>query len=194
MNWLAHVYLSSPGIEVRLGNLLADTVRGRDLDRMSPDFMKGVREHRAVDAFAEGHAAVVRSKRRIVGDYKHLRGVMVDVFYDHVLAIDWERHSSEPFDDFVGRFYDEVRAHRVDLPDGARTTLERMLMFDPLRSFRHLSGIEGALQRVSARLTARTGREFRLETGVGELTRELDGFREDFAEFLPQVRAHLGGL
>jgi acyl carrier protein phosphodiesterase len=30
MNWLAHLFLSQPQVEVRLGNILADLVKGKE--------------------------------------------------------------------------------------------------------------------------------------------------------------------
>jgi acyl carrier protein phosphodiesterase len=36
MNWLAHLLLSKPDVESRLGNILADLVKGTAIERLSP--------------------------------------------------------------------------------------------------------------------------------------------------------------
>jgi hypothetical protein len=45
--------------------------------------------HRTIDAFSDRHPAVHRRKRILTSEYGRLSGVIVDVFYDHVLARRW---------------------------------------------------------------------------------------------------------
>ena len=120
MNWLAHVFLSKPDIEFRLGNLLADLVKGRDRAGMSVAFLDGVRQHQAIDAFTDAHPVVHRSRARIGGDYGHATGILVDVFYDHFLALDWGRYSTEPLESFTARLYGDIRAHPIPLSEEAQ--------------------------------------------------------------------------
>jgi acyl carrier protein phosphodiesterase len=80
VNWLAHVFLSEPDVEFRLGNLLADIVRGEELRRMSPDFQRGVLRHMQIDAFTDAHPLVKRSRSRISPESRRFSGVLVDVF------------------------------------------------------------------------------------------------------------------
>jgi acyl carrier protein phosphodiesterase len=193
VNWLAHAFLSKPDVEFRLGNLLADLVKGRDRAGMSAAFLDGVRQHQTIDAFTDTHQTVHRSRARIGGDFRHATGILVDVFYDHFLAIDWEQYAPEPLDTFTARLlYADIRAHPVPLPAEAQAAVERMLADDRLGSYRRLDGIEASLRRVSLRLAARTGRDLGLERGVSELVANFDGLRADFAEFFPQLRAHVG--
>lgn len=191
MNWLAHVFLSRPDIEFRLGNLLADLVKGRDRVTMPAAFLDGARQHQAIDAFTDTHQAVHRSRARIGGDYRHATGILVDVFYDHFLALDWDHYANEPLEAFTARLYADIRAHPIELPTEARAAVERMLHDDRLGSYRHLEGIEASLRRVSLRLEARTGRNFGLERGVTELVAHFEGLRSDFAEFFPQLVTHV---
>ncbi|HVK10834.1 MAG TPA: ACP phosphodiesterase [Gemmataceae bacterium] len=192
MNWLAHALLSNPEPESRLGNLLADLVKGRDRAAMSAAFLAGVRQHQAIDAFTDGHPVVHRSRARIGSDFGHTTGILVDVFYDHFLALDWVRYSAEPLAAFTAGVYADMRAGMADFPAEAHAELGRMIDEDRLGSYRRLDGIAAALRRVSLRLQARTGRDFGLERGVAELVAHFDGLRADFAEFFPQLVAHVG--
>ncbi len=191
MNWLAHVYLAEPDVEARLGNLLADLVKGPDRRTMTPAFTRGMRLHQAIDIFTDAHPVVHRSRARIHGDFRHFTGILVDVFYDHYLALDWDRYAPEPLDAFTGRLYAEIRAHPITLPTDAQTALDRMLADDRLSSYRQTAGIAAALQRVSMRLTARTGKEFALEKAVSELLANFDALGSDFAEFFPALCEHV---
>jgi acyl carrier protein phosphodiesterase len=192
LNWLAHAFLSKPEIEFRLGNLLADLVKGRDRAAMSAGFVDGVRHHQRIDAFTDGHPTVHRSRARIGGDYRHTTGILVDVFYDHFLALDWDRYSPEPLDAFTARLYADIRAGTTHFPEEAQAALERMIREDRLGSYRRLDGIEASLRRVSLRLAARIGQDLGLERGISELVAHFDEMRADFAEFFPQLQADVG--
>jgi acyl carrier protein phosphodiesterase len=145
-----------------------------------------------IDAFTDSHPVVHRSRARIGGDYGHAGGILVDIFYDHFLALDWGRYSPEPLDAFTARLYGDIRAGTVHFPTEAREALERMMREDRLGSYRRLDGIEASLRRVSLRLAARIGRDLGLERGVSDLVANFEGLRDDFAEFFPQLQAHAG--
>ena len=194
MNWLAHVFLSESGVEVRLGNLLADIVKGTDREGMSPEFLRGVRAHQAIDAFTDSHPVVRRSRARVDSSQRRFSGVLVDVFYDHLLATNWERYSATPLAGFTSAFYADVTAHPIALPEPARTALARIVRHDLLGSYVRIEGVERSLQRLSARLAARWNRPFRLEDGVTALRADHGGFEADFIEFFPQLQAHVATL
>jgi acyl carrier protein phosphodiesterase len=193
VNWLAHVFLSEPDVEFRLGNLLADIVKGPERVGMTPRFLDGVRQHQKIDAFTDTDATVRRSRARVgaPGDFRLVRGIVIDVFYDHLLALEWDRYSSVPLDEFSRGFYADVRAHPIKLPTQAQVAVDRMLEHDALGSYREIEGVAGALRRVSSRLHARTGKAFHLEHALPELMANMDGLREDFADFFPRLRAIL---
>lgn len=189
MNWLAHVFLSEPDVEFRLGNLLADIVRGEELRRMSAGFQRGVQKHKQIDAFTDSHPLVKRSRARVGTEFRRFSGVLVDVFYDHLLATNWDRYSPIVLDAFTAKFYADIEARHIELPTSARVTLDRIIRHDLLGSYRRIEGVERSLRRLSAYLSSRWRREFALEKGVADLIAHRDGFEADFAEFFPQLQA-----
>jgi acyl carrier protein phosphodiesterase len=191
VNWLAHALLSELHVEFRLGNLLADLVKGRDRDGMPPAFLRGTACHQAIDTFTDSHPIVHRSRARISEEYGHLTGILVDIFYDYFLACDWDRYCPLPLETFARTLYADIRACPLVLEGEARAAIDRMLATDTLGSYRQLDGITGALWRVSQRLTERLGRPFDLQPALAELTGHRDGLGEDFADFFPQLQDHV---
>jgi len=191
MNWLAHVFLSEPDIECRLGNLLADLVKGQARIGMSAPFQRGARRHQLIDAFTDAHPIVHRSRARIRGDYRHTRGILVDVFYDHFLSLGWDRYSTEPLEAFIAGVYADVRSHAIQLPDEAQVAVHWMVRDDRLGSYGTLGGIESALYRISQRLSERLRKPFALESAVVELRENFAALAGDFAEFFPLLQAHI---
>ena len=72
MNWLAHILLSEPNVENRLGNLLGDLVKGKDLDGLNCNLRRGVSRHYAIDKFTDSHPIVKISKKRILSIYIYI--------------------------------------------------------------------------------------------------------------------------
>lgn len=194
MNWLAHVFLSERDVEFRLGNLLADVVRGAERASMSANFVRGAACHKAIDAYTDAHPIVRRSRGRVAGEYRRYSGVLVDVFYDYFLATRWDRYSPIALDTFTSGFYADVQSHPIALPAAARTMLERIMRLDLLGSYRRVDGVERALRRISTYLSSRWHKPFTLEQGVRDLLAHEAGFAADFDEFFPLLRAHVSTL
>jgi acyl carrier protein phosphodiesterase len=189
LNWLAHVFLSEPDVEFRLGNLLADIVRGEELRRTTARFQRGAQKHKQIDAFTDSHPIVKRSRARIGPEFRRFSGVLVDDFYDHLLALHWDEYSPIVLDAFTSKFYADIESSKVELPSSARVTLDRIIRHDLLGSYRRIEGVERSLRRLSAYLSSRWQREFELERGVADLVSQRAGFDADFVEFFPQLRA-----
>ena len=109
MNFLAHIYLSGDNDFIKIGNFMADGIRGKQYEHLPEDMRKGIILHRAIDTFTDVHPIFRKGTKRLHGKYHHYAGVIMDVFYDHFLAKNWASYSNESLDDFVERFYQSLR-------------------------------------------------------------------------------------
>src|SRR6188768_77560 len=102
MNFLAHLYLSGNDNKIMVGNFIADFVKGRvALNQFEPAIIRGIELHRAIDEYTDNHPVVTISKNRLRPTYRHYSGVIVDVFYDHFLARNWNTYHSDLLPDFA---------------------------------------------------------------------------------------------
>ena len=69
--------------------------------------------------------------------------------------------------------------------------LERIVRQDLLGSYRHAAGVERSLHRISLMLASRWQRTFDLEASVPNLLAHEADYAADFAEFFPQLQAHV---
>jgi len=190
MNFLAHFLLSANDDELRLGNLLGDVVKGRverfDHPGVSERMRTGIRLHRAIDSFSDGHAVVRRSKQRIAGRYGRLSGVIVDVYYDHVLAREWDRHGEGTLTAFADDVYRTLRVNLARLPTEVHPLVEAMIAGNWLVGYARLAHVAGALDGMSLRHRVAAG----IGTAAEELARDYDAVSADVAEFFPELQAH----
>lgn len=153
MNYLVHFYLSDPVPLCRLGNLMGDFVKGRLDNRPLPaGLLHGVRQHRAVDRLALDHPAVRRSKGRLDDCFGHTKGILVDIFYDHLLARNWSRWGHGRLDDFAGDAYRLLQQHENLLTETFRPVARRMVRYDWLTAYRDAGTIKTVLERIAQRL------------------------------------------
>lgn len=187
MNYLVHLYLSDPTPECRLGNLMGDFIKGRLDNGWAPEILRGIRQHRRVDAFAHQSSVFRRSKARIHDRFGHCKGVLVDVFYDHFLARKWSHYSDTPLEVFARDIYRLLETSRDILPPGLQQVAPRMIAHNWLVSYRDEQVIGRVLERISERLR----RPNPIALGIGELHRHYAGLEADCDQFLEEAKEYL---
>lgn len=189
MNWLAHILLSDNPIDYQLGNLLADRLKCRAWQGASVEFHAGMRMHRSIDRFTDTHPLVRQSKSRL-NRKGYLRGVVIDITYDHLLARNWQRYVNLPLGEFVNTFHRRTRQAMQGYPDSARTFLSRLIDSGHLMDYASMRGIENALLRIDGRLSQRVRAK---ETTLGYLPLVEAAYpriERDFSSFMPDLIRH----
>ncbi len=189
MNWLAHIFLSEAPIAYQHGNLLADMLKGRSWPGASDDFIAGLTMHRRIDAFTDAHPSVQHSKARL-GRRGRLKGVVVDIAYDHLLAKHWSRFARPDFDDFIEAFHRGSRRLPDDYPRVARDFLTRLSETGHLYDYQSFTGIERALWRIEHHLSPRARAREQTRDYLPLLRQALPGIEVDFLAFMPELITH----
>ncbi len=109
MNYLAHLHLGGPQPAQLLGSLYGDFVKGRLQGQWPGEIERAIQLHRRIDAFTDSHPLVHAAKRRFPLERRRFAGVLLDVFFDHCLARDWNDYADEPLPQFVERVYGTLR-------------------------------------------------------------------------------------
>ena len=184
MNFLGHLYLSGNDPHTIVGNFMGDHVKGRDLSAHPPGIQHGLRLHRAIDVATDMHPAHRAGRARLRPYAGRYAGVVMDLFYDHLLASDWEEWHPEPLFQFTRRMYDLLNDHRGLMPARSREILHWMEKGDWLGSYARMNGLARALEGLSRR--AVQGSPMRGAETV--LQDHLAAYRQEFATFLPAMR------
>lgn len=185
MNFLFHMYLSGTDAEILVGNFMGDFVKGPLDGRFTHRVRQGVELHRRIDSFAEGHPAFRSSRSRIASRYGRFRGIMVDMFYDHLLLNDWDKWSAEPWTCFTRRCRVTVQSHKAIIPQAMQPLLP-VIFDDLIPSYASVSGIGSALGRLSRRI----GRQNPLAGGEIELARLHPDLLVDFRSFALDITSY----
>lgn len=187
MNWLAHLFLSQPTGEHRLGNLLPDLVKGKERTGLDVCFAKGLKCHLLIDRFTDTHSVVRQSKRRIQPQYSRYSGVLVDVFYDYFLANNWQLYSEIDLATFNHRVYASL-LEPIDLvPTRVKLIIQIMIEQDWLGSYQYISGVESTLVRIKRKLSVKHHQYFQVSNLLAELENNYQDLERDFLLFFPEL-------
>lgn len=190
MNHLVHLFLSDATDGCRLGALMGDYVKGRLDDSYSAEIRWGLQLHRKIDRFAETNPHFQRSKRRLDPALRHYRGILVDVAYDHFLAVHWTDFSDSPLEQFAATIYHLLTEHHTLLPPALQQAAPRMIAADWLVAARQLATVDRVLQRLAERLS----RSNNLGSGLSEIQRHYPQLEADFRQFLQDACGYIKTL
>ncbi len=183
MNYLAHFYLSDQTPQGFVGSILGDFVRGNLKGKFTETIEREIGIHRKIDSFTDVHAIVKQSKRRVSANRGKFAGVLVDMFYDHFFAVNFENYSNISLKDFSTEVYKALHSQQEFLPEDFRRKITAIAEFDLLGSYKTVEGIGLALYRISKRLK----RENNLPEGIFDLKNNYNELAKDFAIFFPEL-------
>ncbi|MDA0205309.1 MAG: acyl carrier protein phosphodiesterase [Acidobacteria bacterium] len=190
MNFLAHLYLAGENEDYIVGQVLADFLERGWQQRVSDGVLRGIRLHQQADLFTDQHECFRRSRARLPQHLRRYAGIVVDIFYDHLLATHWGRFHDAPLDRFAQSRYRILQGRTEEMTDRMRLVLPSMVEHDWLTSYRKVEGMERALAGVSRRLK----RANPIAEAGAALSNDQEGFERDFLEFFPDLAAHISRL
>lgn len=186
MNFLAHIYLSGDDDLIKIGNFMADGIRGHDYLDYPPEVQKGIILHRAIDTFTDAHPIFRKSKHRLHEKYGHYSGVIIDIFYDHFLAKNWSVYSNEKLETTAQNFYESLKSNYEILTERTKGMMPYMIARNWLVSY---ASIEG-LAMILFQMDHRTKNRVDMHLSINELIEFYAEFEEEFTSFFEELRLH----
>jgi len=115
VNYIAHIHQAHTTQTSLLGNFMGDFVKGSDLEHLPDAIAQGVRLHRKIDSFTDSHPIIIQLRESFPASLRRMSGVVIDVYFDHLLCLHWSRVSEVELDTMLNLFYQELAAKHVVL-------------------------------------------------------------------------------
>ena len=184
MNFLAHIFLSGEDELIKIGNFMADGIRGKQLEQFPLALQKGIRLHRFIDSYTDAHPVFRQSTQKLHPEYHHYAGVIVDVFYDHFLAKNWQHYSKVDLSLFVASFYESLHDNYDLLTPRIQKMMPYMITNNWLLSYQTTQGIE----RILTQMDARTQNQSKMRFATKELIFFYNEFETEFTVFFSDIQ------
>ena len=183
MNYLAHIYLSGDNDQIAIGNFISDSVRGNKYKTFPIEIQKGILLHREIDTFTDAHKIFRKSTKRLHKNYSHYSGVIVDIYYDHFLAKNWDKYSDVPLEQYTLRFYDVLNDDFDVLPERVQKLMPYLINDNWLLSYSTIQGIP----RVLNGMNKRTKNISKMDLAVNDLQEYYTEFENEFTLFFDEL-------
>ena len=183
MNHLAHALLSGDDEALIVGGFLGDFVHGAIDPALPLGIRRGLALHRAVDVYTDGHPLVAASRALFEPTYRRYAGIVLDIWFDHLLARDFHHWSPLPLADYSASLRGLLERNEGLLPAQLKRFLRYMRLHDlPLR-YRDEAQIQRVLEGVGMRLL----RANPLATSLAEIDRLRPQLQQAFDAFFPDL-------
>ena len=189
MNFLAHLYLSKDlPEEMIIGNFIADAVKGKAAYAAFPaGIQKGMDFHREIDHYSDTHHAFRKGAARLYDNHGKFSGIILDIFYDHILAQHWENYHEISLPDFAASQYNLIERNHHWLPEFTKYWFSVMKGDDLLSAYAFEEGIADVLHRMDQRLAMGS----QMKTALKELNAYKASYIEEFHVLFKDMQQNL---
>ena len=184
MNFLAHLYLSENYPNIMIGNFIADHIKGNQFSHFNSEIKLGIKLHREIDTFTDTHEITRISKRRLHKRYGLFAGIIIDIFYDHYLAKNWNNYSAIPLKIYVNSVYNLLNSHKQILPEKTLQMIPYMIKYNWLYNYQYKEGIKNVLQGMNRR----TNNKGQIDLAIEDLYKLDKDFDKDFKLFFSDLK------
>jgi len=184
MNYLMHIFLSGEDPHLRIGNFIADHLRGTISPQAFPSqVLKGIFFHRQIDRFSDNHSAVNKAVKLLHPSFHHYAGIVVDIYFDHFLIKHWDAYSKIELQTFINSFYEQLKANCDILPPKSQKIATKIIESNWLMKPKNLEG----LHEIFVNFKKRTHFSNQLELADKKLEENYTTFEKLFLEFIPDL-------
>ena len=183
MNFLAHIYLSGPSEEILVGNFIGDYVKGHDYTFYPKKIKQGILLHRNIDSFTDKHTITRSCKSYIREEYGKYSGIVIDIFYDHFLAVNWNDFSRVSLSRYIRSRYDILDSHFEIFPEGVKGFFPYFVRSNWLEAYVSLDGLESVLRRMAIHTSLPDHSEY----AIDQLRNNYSALKKHSLDFLSEI-------
>ena len=184
MNFLAHFQLAWPDEGLVLGALEGDYYKGPLGSELPEGLARGVRLHRAIDAYTDHHPTVAALRRNFPKGLRRYAGILIDLSFDHYLTQHWHTFNTRELTEFNREVMRTLNGGSDALSSGSQRMLARLDEFDILNCYHEWQSVTGSAERI--------GERFRRGNPLVAIEQDVEPLREAmeeaFLEFYPQLQ------
>jgi acyl carrier protein phosphodiesterase len=188
MNFLAHLCLANGEPGLMLGGLFGDFVRGRRVLKTFPEPVRqGIVLHRYVDRCTDHSSVVKKLRRQFPREFRRYAGIIIDLAFDHELAINWWRYMPGSLERFDLEVRDLLRDNSELVPEKLNGFMRYADRHGLFTAYREEDVTLYALAGVGTRLS-RPNPLHRVSEIWPQLAPE---FKLSFRQFFPQIQSEV---
>ncbi|MNJ92027.1 Acyl carrier protein phosphodiesterase [compost metagenome] len=153
MNYLGHIYFSNNDPQLAVANLFGDFIKGKKYLEYPEYIQKGVLLHRKIDDFIDHHSKVVQLIHLIRPGLPKVAPIAIDIYFDHLLAKNWEQYHSMPLTAFLSDLYSKIDLSNDPYPANFKQFIDVLIERNWINHYSSEEGLYRMCQGVSSKLS-----------------------------------------
>ncbi len=183
MNFLGHIYLSGQDTELAIGNLVADQIKGNRISELPDKIKNGIVLHRLIDEFTDNHISYKKCVRKLFPKYRHYSRIIIDMYFDHFLAANWDNFHKTPLKIYSNSFYEKLEKSCFYFNDQVQYFICNLINQKWLEKYSNLKDLEAILKQMEGR----TKFPSKLAASTYDLIEKYTYFESHFFHFMEDV-------
>lgn len=185
MNFFGHAYFSPDDAEILAGNVMGDHFKGSiDFMNLPKNLKLGLTLHRNLDSLCDETAGYKEIVSLISPEYGRYRGIIADIFIDHLLSTYWDEISDLPLEKFANSAYSKIEQSRAYFPDSFTGLFQYMSKDNWFLNYRHLENV----QRTLKHFETRRGVQMPISESVIDIANNPIEFKLAFFNFIKEMK------
>jgi len=152
MNYLAHLFLSPNQPYEMAGNFMADMIKAKEEKNLHEKMEIGIELHRLIDYSTDHHPIFMEHRRALYPYFSKYAGVVLDIYYDYLLFLNWSYLSQEKFSSFEKRMYRSLLSVSDEMPSRIKLITEKMVADQWLRHYTTIDGMNKVFRRLETKV------------------------------------------
>lgn len=187
MNYLGHIYFSNNDPQLAVANLFGDFIKGKKYLEYPEYIQKGVLLHRKIDHFIDHHFEVLHLIHQIRPDLPKVAPIAIDIYFDHLLAKNWDQYHPVPLTAFLADLYSKIDLSNEPYPANFKQFIGLLIEQNWINHYSSEEGLYRMCQGVSSKLSF----ENALKQGHEVFYRFENEITSCFHEYMRDANEHL---
>ena len=152
MNYLGHAFVSGNDVNILIGNMLGDFIKGKQYINYALPIQHGMRYHRLVDEYTDKHESVRAATKILREDGIKYAGVFIDIFFDYFIANDTDNFANkEELEIFTLDVLKSLEDAQDIMTDEMKVYFGYMIRYNWLYHYGSKEGIEKSIMGIIKR-------------------------------------------
>lgn len=163
---------------------MGDFVKGSNLQALPKNIQDGIFLHRKIDSYTDSHPSVKALKAKMPKELRRMAGVIIDIYFDHLLSIQWEQYTRHSKNLVLNEFYKELEVQDIFVSNHFDGVKRGLLGYKWLSDYVNEDAYLRAFKSIEQRLNYKIMFADYAYEYVGENSKKI---AKSFAEFYPSL-------
>lgn len=183
MNFIINAFKAEESRDRILGVLLTELSKISNYKKFNNDVIEGIILNKKIKTLAIEHPRMHTSMNRLRMKNKKNNFAIIEVFFDHFLAKNWESFSNEPYDVFAAKIHNALIKNLTSLPNSTIAKFPEILSKSWLDNYKTIDGVHTIIRKLTH--TSRLG--VNSEESIFDLMENYSSFQNDFMFFMKDM-------